>query len=159
MSGDTLFVFSLATLALLLLPGPAVMYIVMRSAIWLGIESVRSYRAGDQPKVTLSQGLRPLRRVFWDGVVLNVLNPKTAVFFLSFVPQFIDPASATPAVDVAVLGGLFIVLGLISDGAYALAGGWVGSRLRRSPRLRRGKDLVAGGTYLGLGAATALTSK
>ncbi|MCP4085352.1 MAG: LysE family transporter, partial [Actinomycetia bacterium] len=101
----------------------------------------------------------PLRRIFWDGVVLNVLNPKTAVFFLSFVPQFIDPASATPAVDVAVLGGLFIVLGLISDGAYALAGGWVGSRLRRSPRLRRGKDLVAGGTYLGLGAVTALSSK
>ncbi|MCP3912569.1 MAG: LysE family translocator [Actinomycetia bacterium] len=210
MSGDTLLAFSLATLALLLLPGPAVMYIVTRSAtqgrraglvsvagihvgtvvhvgaamvglsaivaasataftvvklagatylIWLGIESVRSYRAGDQPKVTLSQGVRPLRRVFWDGVVLNVLNPKTAVFFLSFVPQFIDPASATPAVDVAVLGGLFIVLGLISDGAYALAGGWVGSRLRRSPRLRRGKDLVAGGTYLGLGAVTALSSK
>ncbi|MCP3856771.1 MAG: LysE family translocator [Actinomycetia bacterium] len=210
MSGDTLLAFSLATLALLLLPGPAVMYIVTRSAtqgrraglvsvagihvgtvvhvgaamvglsaivaasataftvvklagatylIWLGIESVRSYRAGDQPKVTLSQGVRPLRRIFWDGVVLNVLNPKTAVFFLSFVPQFIDPASATPAVDVAVLGGLFIVLGLISDGAYALAGGWVGSRLRRSPRLRRGKDLVAGGTYLGLGAVTALSSK
>ncbi|MCP5025055.1 MAG: LysE family translocator [Actinomycetia bacterium] len=210
MSGDTLFAFSLATLALLLLPGPAVMYIVTRSAtqgrraglvsvagihvgtvvhvgaamvglsaivaasataftvvklagatylIWLGIESIRSYRTGDQPMVPLSQGQRPLRRVFWDGVVLNVLNPKTAVFFLSFVPQFIDPASATPAVDVAVLGGLFIVLGLISDGAYALAGARVGSRLRRSPRLRRGKDLVAGGTYLGLGAVTALSSR
>lgn len=208
MSADTLFAFSLATLVLLLLPGPAVMYIVTRSAtqgrraglvsvagihvgtvvhvgaamvglsalvaasataftavklagaaylVWLGIESIRSYRAGEEPKRPVEVARVGLRRVFWDGVVLNILNPKTAVFFLSFVPQFVDPASARPAVDVAVLGGVFIAIGMVTDGAYALAGGWIGTHLRRSPRLRRGKDLVAGGTYLGLGAVTALS--
>ncbi len=208
MSADTLLAFSLATLVLLLLPGPAVMYIVTRSAtqgrraglvsvagihvgtvvhvgaamvglsalvaasataftavklagaaylVWLGIESIRSYRAGEEPKHPVEVARVGLRRVFWDGVVLNILNPKTAVFFLSFVPQFVDPASARPAVDVAVLGGVFIAIGMVTDGAYALAGGWIGTHLRRSPRLRRGKDLVAGGTYLGLGAVTALS--
>lgn len=208
MSSDTLLAFSLATLALLLLPGPAVMYIVTRSAtqgrragfvsvagihvgtvvhvvaamiglsaiiaasataftavklagaaylIWLGIDAIRSARAGRSIELPSGPESRPLDRVFWDGVVLNILNPKTAMFFLAFVPQFVDASSATPVLDVALLGGVFIVLGLVSDGAYAFVGGWVGERLRRSPRLQRSKDFVAGGAYLGLGAVTALT--
>ncbi|MEZ5377217.1 MAG: LysE family translocator [Acidimicrobiales bacterium] len=123
--------------------------------IWLGLQSIRSYQRG-KVETDVSVAPRRLRRVFVDAVVLNVLNPKTAIFFLSFVPQFIDPETAHPVLDIATLGAVFIVLGLVSDGAYALAGGWVGGRLRRSPRLQRRKDLVAGGTYLGLGAFTAL---
>ncbi len=205
MSTATLLAFSAAALILLVIPGPAVMYIVTRSAaqgrraglvsvagihlgtivhvvaamiglsavlaasataftvvktvgaaylVWLGLQSIRAYRRGT---VDTSDTVptRTLRRVFLDGVVLNVLNPKTAMFFLSFVPQFVDPNTAHPLIDVATLGAVFIVLGLVSDGAYALAGGWAGSRLRSSPRLRRRKDLLAGGTYLGLGAVTA----
>ena len=87
--------------------------------------------------------------------MLNVLNPKTAIFFLSFVPQFVNPDTLHPVADVAALGAVFIGLGLITDGIYALAGGWIGVRLGRSPRLQRRKELLAGGTYLGLGAATA----
>lgn len=208
MSPNTLLSFSAATLILLVIPGPAVMYIVTRSAtqgrraglvsvagihlgtvahvlaamiglsavlaasatafsivkfvgaaylIWLGIESLRSYRRGLVDGLTPTVELRSLRRVFADGVVLNVLNPKTAIFFLSFVPQFVNPATLHPVRDVAVLGAVFIVLGLISDGVYALAGGWVGGRLRSSRRLQRRKDALAGFTYLGLGAATALS--
>ncbi len=125
--------------------------------IWLGIESLRSYRRGllDEPAQAVEH--RSLRRVFTDGVILNVLNPKTAIFFLSFVPQFVDPATVHPVRDVAILGAVFIFLGLISDGFYALAGGWVGGRLRRSLRLQRRKDALAGVTYLGLGAATAFS--
>lgn len=205
MSMATLLAFSAAALVLLVIPGPAVMYIIARSAtqgrragivsvagihlgtivhivaamiglsallaasatafsivklvgaaylFWLGVQSIRSYRnhtvADEQ-----TASSRSLRRVFLDGTILNVLNPKTAIFFLSFVPQFIDPRTAHPVLDVATLGALFIVLGFFTDGAYALAGGWVGALLRRSPTMQRRKDLVAGTTYLGLGAATA----
>lgn len=204
---STLLAFSAATLVLLLVPGPAVMYIVTRSAtqgrraglvsvagihvgtvvhvvaamvglsavlatsataftivkfvgagylVWLGVQSLRSARAVGTATPSTPPG-RSLRRTFSDGVVLNTLNPKTAIFFLSFVPQFVDPSAARPAVSVAVLGAVFIALGLVTDGVYALAGGWVGGRLRRSPRLQRRKDVVAGGTYLGLGALTMLT--
>lgn len=206
MSPSTLVAFSAATLVLLLIPGPAVMYIVTRSAsqgrtaglisvagihvgtavhvlsamvglsailvasataftvvktvgaaylIWLGVQSIRAYRNGalDRPEVTVEH--RSLWRVFVDGIVLNVLNPKTAIFFLSFVPQFVDPGAAHPVVDLALLGALFIALGLLTDGIYALLGGWVGGHLRRSPQLQRRKDLVAGSAYLGLGVVTA----
>ena len=95
-------------------------------------------------------------RVFVDGVVLNVLNPKTAIFFLSFVPQFVDPNAANATVQLAVLGALFIAIGLVTDGAYALAGGWIGVRLRSSPAFRRRTDAVAGTIYIGLGAVTAV---
>lgn len=219
MAVNTLLTFCLAALVLLVIPGPAVMYIVTRSAaqgrraglvsvagihvgtmvhvvaamiglsailaasatafttvklvgaaylIWLGIRSIRAgrvIRAGRSSpggRFTLDDDdeasieTRSLRRVFADGVLLNILNPKTALFFLSFVPQFIDPATAHPGLDLATLGGVFIALGLVSDGAYALAGDWVGSALRRSPRFRRTKDLAAGATYIGLGTITAL---
>ncbi|MEZ5229609.1 MAG: LysE family translocator [Acidimicrobiales bacterium] len=86
--------------------------------IWLGLQSIRSYQRG-KVETDVSVAPRRLRRVFVDAVVLNVLNPKTAIFFLSFVPQFIDPETAHPVLDIATLGAVFIVLGLVSDGAYA----------------------------------------
>ncbi len=125
--------------------------------VWLGIQSIRSYRSAstsDDPPVV---ELRSLRRVFTDGVILNVLNPKVAIFFLSFVPQFVDSATTSPARDVALLGAVFIVLGVVSDSVYAIAGGWIGNRLRNSPHLQRRKDVLAGTTYIGLGAMTAFS--
>lgn len=208
MSLNTLLAFSAATLLLLVIPGPAVMYIVTRSAsqgrkaglvsvagihlgtvvhvlaamiglsailaasataftvvkfvgaaylIWLGVQSIRSYRRGVTDLSNAVVETRSLSRIFVDGVVLNILNPKTAIFFLSFVPQFVDADTTTPARSIAELGAVFIVLGFVSDGAYAMAGGWVGTRLRRSPGLQRRKDLLAGGTYLGLGAMIAFS--
>jgi len=207
-SSSTLLAFSAAALVLLMLPGPAVMYIVTRSAsqgrraglvsvagihtgtlvhiaaamvglsavlaasasaftivklagagylIWLGIQSIRAYRRGAGPMPTAEVEGRSLRRVYLDGVVLNILNPKTAIFFLSFVPQFVDPNASNAALTIAVLGGLFVAIGLVTDGAYALAGGWLGTRLNASSGAGRRKDLVAGGTYIGLGVVTALT--
>ena len=67
--------------------------------------------------------------MFIDGALLNVLNPKTAIFFLSFVPHFVDPGTLHPVRDLAALGAVFTVLSLIYDGAYAIVGGWVGVRL------------------------------
>ena len=86
--------------------------------------------------------------MFWQGVVVNVLNPKTALFFLAFLPQFVDPARGAAWTQMLLLGATFVVLALCSDGLYALlsgtAGGWL-RRRRRRPRFRRGQRYLSGG--------------
>ena len=121
--------------------------------VWLGIQALRSSGEGVGP-VTGTRAAS-LRRIFVDGIVLNILNPKTALFFLSFVPQFIDTGGSATTSQLLLLSAIFIGLGLVTDGAYAVAGGWVGTRLRRSARVRRRASIGAGVTYLGLGAITA----
>jgi len=101
-------------------------------------------------------GERDLRRAFAQGIVVNVLNPKTALFFLAFLPQFVDPNAAHPALQIAFLGVLFALLGLVSDSLWALAAGTAGGMLRRSRRFVRTQRYVTGSVYIGLGAATAL---
>lgn len=105
---------------------------------------------------------RPLRRtrlsrVFYQGVIVNVLNPKTALFFFAFLPQFIDVARGAVAMQIILLGTILIFLGTLSDSIYALAAGSIGNRLRGNLRLLRTQRYFAGSVYLGLGAATALT--
>src|SRR5436305_3351577 len=76
------------------------------------------------------------RRVFTQGIVVNVLNPKTALFFLAFLPQFVD-RDRTVWTQIAVLGLVWVGLGLLSDGCWALAGGTVGRFLRRRQKAVR----------------------
>jgi threonine/homoserine/homoserine lactone efflux protein len=80
-----------------------------------------------------------------------------AVFFLAFLPQFVDPTRGVPALQIAVLGTCFIALAVASDGACALLAGAVGRRLRGSAALGRRIDRLSGGVYVGLGAAAALS--
>jgi threonine/homoserine/homoserine lactone efflux protein len=101
-------------------------------------------------------GERNLRRAFAQGVVVNVLNPKTALFFLAFLPQFVDPNAPHPAVQIAFLGFLFAILGMFTDSMWALAAGTAGGVLRRSRRFARVQKYVSGSVYIGLGLATAL---
>jgi threonine/homoserine/homoserine lactone efflux protein len=98
-----------------------------------------------------------LRRIFVQGVVVNVLNPKTAIFFLAFLPQFVDPDLGPVWLQMVVLGMTFIALGICSDGAYALVASRAGRWLRSSARFRRTQRYVSGGVYLSLGAAAALS--
>ncbi|HZT44618.1 MAG TPA: LysE family translocator [Gaiellaceae bacterium] len=91
------------------------------------------------------------RRVFGQGVVVNVLNPKTALFFLAFLPQFVDRGGTVWA-QIGVLGLVWVALGLLSDGAYALAGGTIGGFIRRRRKTVR---IVSGGIFVGLGAVAA----
>jgi len=100
-----------------------------------------------------------VKRLLWDGVVISVLNPKIAVFFLAFLPQFVDPALGSIAQQMAMLGLLYVALALCTDGSYALlAGGlrhWLGRRIQQSPLPRLVTDFL----YLGLGMYAALAGQ
>jgi threonine/homoserine/homoserine lactone efflux protein len=196
----TLALFCAATLALLLVPGPAVLFIVTRSVaqgrsaglvsvlgvhagslvhvaaatlgvsallaasataftvvkyagiaylVWLGARKLLR-RGGDDEAVELPVHSR--RRMFWEGFVVNVLNPKTAIFFLAFLPQFTDAAIGPIAPQMLLLGLLWVVLGMASDGTYAMLAATLAGRVRRSATARRRLDVGSGLVYLGLAA-------
>ena len=99
----------------------------------------------------------PWHRAFIDGAVVNVLTPKTALFFLAFLPQFVDPARGPVGPQALALGVVFVVLGLVTDGLYAIGAGWASSWLRARPRFISGQRWLTGGRYIGLGIAAALS--
>jgi threonine/homoserine/homoserine lactone efflux protein len=206
-SPEVFAAFAVASLALLIVPGPSVLYIVTRSIdqgrsaglvsvlgihtgsvvhvaaaalgvsailassavafgvvkyvgaaylIWLGIRTLRD-RHEERPTGAIRG--RSLGRVYAQGVVVNVLNPKTALFFLAFLPQFVDVSKGAVTVQIVILGLTFILLGFVSDGSYALVAARVSRRLstrRRSGALRR---WLPGLTLIGLGVVSAVTGK
>jgi threonine/homoserine/homoserine lactone efflux protein len=202
----SLLLFAAASIALLVVPGPSVLYIVTRSVsqgrraglisvsgvhvgsvvhvtaaalglsallassatafmivkylgaaylVWLGVQKLRRRGSGpveEAPPVRSS-------RLFTQGIVVNVLNPKTAIFFLAFLPQFVNPSRGPVALQIIVLGACFILLGIMSDGGYALLAGTLAGRIRRIRSARRRLDRASGVVYLGLGATAALASR
>jgi threonine/homoserine/homoserine lactone efflux protein len=198
----TLLLFAGASLALLAVPGPAVVYVVARSLdqgrraglvsvlgvetgtfayalaaaigltgliaasevgfsivryagaaylIWLGIRRLRERGApAEEPAA-------PRSRLYLKGLLVQLLNPKIAVFFLAFLPQFVDPDRGAAALQILLLGTLFTLLAVLSDGAYALLAGTLGRRLRGDRRLARRLATVSGGVYIALGVTAALT--
>lgn len=121
--------------------------------IYLGIKTVLTKeKAGPSREVEEAS----LSRVFYQGVVVNLLNPKTALFFFAFLPQFIDPARGRVGMQIISLGAILILFGTLSDMTYALAAGSIGNWLRGNLKFLRAQRYLAGGIYLGLGAATAL---
>ena len=109
---------------------------------------------GDEPE-PITRG--DLWRAFRHGVVVNVLNPKTALFFLAFLPQFVDPDAGATWLQLFVLGTAFVVLGLCTDGGYALLASTLGTWLRERPTFARRRRVVTGGVYVTLGVAAAVT--
>ncbi|MFJ2031154.1 LysE family translocator [Streptosporangium sp. NPDC087985] len=141
-------------------------YVIARSATlfnvikWAGVVylvylGVRTLTGGQEPAAR-EVTPQPLRTIFLEGMVVNVLNPKVILFFLAFLPQFLHPEAGSVPLQIAVLGGTLLLLGLVSDLIYAAGAGALGRRLRgRSGVLRRFSGIV----YLGLGVATALTGR
>ena len=204
---STLALFAVAAVTLLVIPGPAVLYIVTRSVdqgraaglasvcgvhvgtlvhvaaaalglsallvssataydtvrwlgaaylVWLGVRRLLA-RDEDEPAAAGSGGRRTgLGRIFAQGVVVNVLNPKTALFFFAFLPQFVDTSRGSVPFQVVVFGVAFVVLGFLSDGAYAVAASTGAGWLRRRPGLARASRLLSGGVLISLGVTTAL---
>ena len=120
-------------------------------AAYLVYVGIRKWLERDEPAELEARPPRSGRRVFTQGIVVNVLNPKTALFFLAFLPQFVD-RDRTVWTQIAVLGLVWIALGLLSDGAYAIAGGTIGRFIRRR---RKAVRYASGGIFIGLGAVAA----
>lgn len=200
-----LYFFMGATLALLLVPGPAVLYITARSANQgrlaglvsvLAIETANFLQAvaatlglsaillssalafdivkylgaayliylGVRKLLTPEEGtdngeVKPesLSRIYWQGFAINLLNPKTALFFFAFLPQFVDPAQGNATAQTLLLGALFVGMAIITDSLYALVASSLADRLRGSQRFQKGQRYFAGLVYVGLGITTALT--
>lgn len=96
-------------------------------------------------------------RVFYEGMLVNVLNPKTALFFLAFLPQFVTPSIGPVSIQIIALGAIFVAIALISDSLYALLAGGLGNWLRGRSPAASGMRMLSGGVYIGLGLATALS--
>jgi threonine/homoserine/homoserine lactone efflux protein len=204
---STLGVFVAAAVALLLFPGPAVIYIVTRSlgqgrvaglvsvlgvctgtlvhvvAAALGLSALMMSSAlaftvvkylgaaylivlGSRTLVSpyelptpLTVSRDDLRRVYTQGVIVNVLNPHTALFFLAFLPQFVNPSRGHASAQIIVLGLLFVLLSIFFDSVWALAAGTTGDWIKRNPQFARRQRYLTGGALIGLGAATAFTGR
>jgi threonine/homoserine/homoserine lactone efflux protein len=131
----------------------AVKYLGALYLVYLGI---RKLLGRDQAAEGRALAPRSLRRLFAQGAVVNVLNPKTALFFLAFLPQFVDVSKGAVGVQILVLGLIFVALGVVSDGLYAVAAGTAGAWLKREGRLLRAERYVSGSVFIGLGVTAAL---
>ncbi|PVB60195.1 threonine transporter RhtB [Labrenzia sp. 011] len=93
------------------------------------------------------------------GIVMNVSNPKVAIFFLAFLPQFADPARGSVPLQVLVFGGLFIVATVLVFGAVALGGGMLGAFLKQSPKAQIWLNRLAGIVFIGLALRLAIAER
>jgi threonine/homoserine/homoserine lactone efflux protein len=196
--------FCVAALAILITPGPAVLYIVARSvdqgrlagivstlgvaagtlfhiaaatagvsalllssalafsvlkylgAAYLIYLGIRKFLIPDEIEASEVRAPKRLTRVFVQGLVVNVLNPKTALFFLAFLPQFVDLSKGSVAWQMLLLGVIFVLLGILSDGAWALLASSAGNWLKRNLRFLQAQRYFAGSVFIVLGVVTAL---
>ena len=190
--------FGIASIALLVIPGPAVIYVLNRSvadgrnaalagvagleignfmhviAATLGLSAIIAASATAFTTIKWAGaaylvyvGVRTLlvtptppdsksasataRKSFTQGIVVNTLNPKVALFFLSYLPQFIDPDRGSPALQSFVLGTLFVILGSMTDATYALTASALRDRLLSGRALPFVQRYVAGSVFVALG--------
>src|SRR6266436_7381352 len=159
-AAGTLFHLAAATLGLsALLASSAlafqfVKYLGAAYLVYLGIRVLRT----DVPLVLeAANGERQLAHIFGHGVLVNLLNPKTALFFLAFLPQFVEPARGHATLQIFQLGVLFALMGWCSDSMWATIAGTFGTRLRGNARLRGAQRKVSGGVLIALGLASAFS--
>ena len=98
-----------------------------------------------------------LRRIFYQGLLINILNPKTALFFFAFLPQFVNISKGSAAFQILLLGTVFNTMGICIGVMYALLAGTIGSWLKTHARFLRAQRYVSGGILITLGLAAALS--
>jgi threonine/homoserine/homoserine lactone efflux protein len=132
-----------------------VKYLGAAYLVYLG---VRRLLARDESAAEVRVERQSLRRIFSQGVLVATLNPKTAFFFLAFLPQFVQPARGAVALQFLLLGCLFVLMAIVTDGLYALLAGTAGRWLKgaRAARTLRAERVVVGTVYIGLGVSAAL---
>ena len=124
--------------------------------IFIGISALLTKASSDP-----TQGALPITaaRAFRQAVLAELLNPKTALFFLAFLPQFVRPEAGLVFLQLSILGLIFVALGLLSTVVFAISAGGLGAFLRRNPDVLRWQAKVVGSIYIALGARLALQEK
>ena len=201
----SLMIFIAAALALLLTPGPAVLFIIARSLeqgrlagivstlgiasasvvhvafaalglsallmqsalaftvvkylgaaylIYLGLRTLLSKAEASSSK---SVEKKPLPRIYSQGFIVNLFNPKTALFFLAFLPQFVNAERGSVTLQIVILGAIFVGMAIFSDGLYAIVAGSAGNFLSGNLRMAKLQKNFAGTMYIALGLTAALS--
>jgi len=143
--------------ALLMASALAFTVVKYAGAAYLIYLGVRTLLARGQAQANAVDRRQKLSRIFSQGVLVNLLNPKTALFFFAFLPQFVDPARGPAAMQFLFFGCLFVIMAICSDSTYAILAGTLGSRLKESTAFLRVQRYFAGSIYVALGVMTALT--
>jgi threonine/homoserine/homoserine lactone efflux protein len=128
----------------------AIRWLGVAYLLYLGVRALTRRDPALLPEAARAAGRR--RDSYRQGFLVGISNPKVALFFLAFFPQFVDPGHGSATVQVLVLGAVFVMLGLAADMLNALAASAIGGWLRRRPAFLRRQNQVAGVLYLGLGA-------
>jgi threonine/homoserine/homoserine lactone efflux protein len=144
--------FAVSSLAFTVVKWAGAAYLVyLGLRLWM---STAPSGAEASPRVTS----QPLRRVFRDGFLVALLNPKTSLFFAAFLPQFMSP-HGHPLAQTLVLGGVFVAIACVTDILYVLTASLVAPRLGRAARHARWGHRLAGTSFIGLGVLTALGTR
>jgi len=131
-----------------------VKYLGAAYLIYLGVRTLLTRHESSQTPVAAP---RSFSRLFTQGFLVQLLNPKTALFFYAFLPQFVDPARGAVTEQILIFGVLFVLLASCTDSLYALLGSTVGKLLTRNVRFRQAQRYVTGGMYIVLGMTAAFT--
>jgi threonine/homoserine/homoserine lactone efflux protein len=131
-----------------------VKYLGATYLIYLGVRKLLA-REEEAPNGEVKE--ESLSRIYWQGFAVNLLNPKTALFYFAFLPQFVDPAKGNVTTQTLLLCAIFVGMAFITDSLYALLASSLANRMRGSRHFQKGQRYFAGLVYLGLGITTALT--
>lgn len=123
--------------------------------VWIGLRTLLGSDTKSEAPAP-APPIQPLSRIARQGFVVAVLNPKTAIFFLAFVPQFVNPSHGPVAWQFLILGTLFAILGIVTDSAYGVLAGALQGLVTQRRAAQRPARLVTGTLYLGLGVSAAL---
>ena len=145
--------------AILLTSATAFTIVKFAGAAYLIYLGIRTLLTPVKAEVTDGDAPKSLRRMFSQGAVVAALNPKTALFFLAFLPQFVDSSKGSVSLQFLILGLLFVAMALTTDSLYALLSGTAGRWLKHNIWFMRFRRYFAGTIYIGLGLTAALAGE